>query len=174
MLVLSVKTLFITMGIWFGNPWFLGFVLFVTLLLYITLNDIIHSFIQILTILYTSSYVTCLQLNPEILCLDIGLCSSNGFHRMKYKFSNFPNLDSFETHSYVSVLLTKVFFFFTCSDIIETVVHNESWDGSPIRESPFCTFCNMIVLWIQVQLKQSNLKEKVLKYVDEVVSNDLQ
>lgn len=111
MLVLSVKTLFITMGIWFGNPWFLGFVLFVTLLLYITLNDIIHSFIQILTILYTSSYVTCLQLNPEILCLDIGLCSSNGFHRMKYKFSNFPNLDSFETHSYVSVLLTKVFFF---------------------------------------------------------------
>lgn len=28
----------------------------------------------------------------------------------------------------------------------------------------------MIVLWIQVQLKKSNVKEKVLKHVDEVVS----
>ncbi|KAL5141413.1 Aspartic proteinase A1 [Glycine soja] len=53
-------------------------------------------------------------------------------------------------------------------DVIETVVHNKSWNGSQTRESPFCSFCNMIVLWIQVQLKQSNVKEKVFKYVDEL------
>ncbi|BAT79981.1 hypothetical protein LR48_Vigan213s003300 [Vigna angularis] len=58
--------------------------------------------------------------------------------------------------------------FNTMDDVIETVVHNESWNGSPIRESPFCSFCNMIVLWIQVQIKQSNVKEKVFKYVDEL------
>ena len=27
----------------------------------------------------------------------------------------------------------------------------------------------MIVFWIQVQLKQKNTKEKILKYVDEVI-----
>ncbi|KAJ1437068.1 Saposin-like type B, region 1 [Sesbania bispinosa] len=75
-------------------------------------------------------------LNPDILCVDIGLCSNNEFHTM--------------------------------DDVIETVVHNESWGGSPTRESPFCSFCNMIVVWIQAQLKQSNIKEKVLKYVDEL------
>ncbi|KAK7354523.1 hypothetical protein VNO80_19988 [Phaseolus coccineus] len=58
--------------------------------------------------------------------------------------------------------------FNTMDDVIETVVHNESWNGSPTRESPFCSLCNMIVLWIQVQIKQSNVKEKVFKYVDEL------
>ncbi|KAK7328574.1 hypothetical protein VNO77_22686 [Canavalia gladiata] len=58
--------------------------------------------------------------------------------------------------------------FYTTDDVIETVVHNQSWNRSSARESPICTFCNMIVLWIQVQLKQSNVKEKVLKYVDEL------
>ncbi|XP_022631878.1 cyprosin isoform X2 [Vigna radiata var. radiata] len=58
--------------------------------------------------------------------------------------------------------------FNTMDDVIETVVHNESWNGSPIRESPFCSFCNMIVLWVQVQIKQSNVKEKAFKYVDEL------
>lgn len=36
-------------------------------------------------------------------------------------------------------------------------------------ESTFCTFCEMIVFWIQVQLKQEKTKEKVFKYVNEVV-----
>ncbi|QHO01542.1 hypothetical protein HN51_036233 [Arachis hypogaea] len=53
-------------------------------------------------------------------------------------------------------------------NVIETVVHDENLDGSTSKESPFCTFCDMIVFWIQVQLKQSNLKEKILKYVDEL------
>ncbi|XP_061354790.1 aspartic proteinase-like [Gastrolobium bilobum] len=75
-------------------------------------------------------------LNPEIICVDIGLCSHNGPHMM--------------------------------DDIIETVVYNESWDGSHTKESPFCAFCDMIVLWIQVQLKQSNVKEKVLNHIDKL------
>ncbi|KAK7264826.1 hypothetical protein RJT34_32438 [Clitoria ternatea] len=75
-------------------------------------------------------------LTPEIICVDIGLCSHNKSHMM--------------------------------NDVIETVVHNESRGGSRTRESPLCTFCDMIVFWIQVQLKQRNTKEKILKYVDEL------
>ncbi|MED6175048.1 hypothetical protein PIB30_074854 [Stylosanthes scabra] len=51
--------------------------------------------------------------------------------------------------------------------VIKTVVDDENLDGSS-TESPFCTFCDMIVFWIQVQLKQSSVKEKILKYVDEL------
>ncbi|XP_057457433.1 cyprosin-like [Lotus japonicus] len=54
------------------------------------------------------------------------------------------------------------------NDVIETVLHNESRGDSRTRESPLCTFCDMIVLWIQIQLKQRNTKEKALKYVDEL------
>ncbi|CAL0304856.1 unnamed protein product [Lupinus luteus] len=53
-------------------------------------------------------------------------------------------------------------------DVIETVVHNENHDGSSTSESPLCTFCNMIVVWIQTQLKQSNVKDEILNYVDEL------
>lgn len=90
---------------------------------------------------------------------------------MEYTFFHFPYLDSLET--FLSSCSLNISLTLTCSDVIETVVHNESWNGSPIRESPFCSFCNMIVLWIQVQIKQSNVKEKVFKYVDEVVVDRL-
>ena len=42
--------------------------------------------IWILTILYLLSYVSCLQLNPDIICSDIGLCSNIGFNIMEYTF----------------------------------------------------------------------------------------
>ncbi|XP_058768349.1 cyprosin-like isoform X2 [Vicia villosa] len=51
--------------------------------------------------------------------------------------------------------------FLTSNDVIETVVHNETRDGSQTAKSPFCSFCNMIVLWIQVQIQQSDAKEKL-------------
>ncbi|CAK9175774.1 unnamed protein product [Ilex paraguariensis] len=35
-------------------------------------------------------------------------------------------------------------------------------------ESAVCTLCEMIVFWIQVELKKQKTKEKVLKYVDEL------
>ncbi|KAL5149265.1 Aspartic proteinase oryzasin-1 [Glycine soja] len=75
-------------------------------------------------------------LKPEIICVDIGLCSRNRT--------------------------------FITNDVIETAVHNESWGESRTKESPLCTFCDMIVFWMQVQLKQKNTKEKILKYVDEL------
>jgi len=57
----------------------------VTMRLYI-FSMTIHILIQILSILYLSLYVLIFQLNPEILCADIRLCSDNGFPRMKYNF----------------------------------------------------------------------------------------
>lgn len=75
-------------------------------------------------------------LRPEIICVDIGLCSRNGSHRI--------------------------------NDDIETVVDDESWDETQSRENPLCTLCDMIVFWIQVQLKQRNTRERIIKYVDEL------
>jgi len=56
-----------------------------------------------------------------------------------------------------------------CSTGIASMVQNRTWEGSSVDESAFCTFCEMIVFWIQVQLKQEKTKEKVFKYVNEVV-----
>ncbi|KAH7513540.1 aspartic proteinase [Ziziphus jujuba] len=54
------------------------------------------------------------------------------------------------------------------SNHIETVVQNETRKGSPVGESPLCTFCEMLVLWFQVQLKQQKARDKVFKFADEV------
>lgn len=48
-------------------------------------------------------------------------------------------------------------------------MHDESLDGSSRRERPLCTLCEMIVFWIQVQLKQKNAKEKIFEFIDEVI-----
>ncbi|KAK4260410.1 hypothetical protein QN277_003527 [Acacia crassicarpa] len=75
-------------------------------------------------------------LQPEFICVKIGLCSHNKSHIV--------------------------------DNVIETVVHDESLDGSSKRGKPLCTFCEMIVFWIQVQLKQKNAKEKIFEFVDEL------
>ncbi|KAM6565683.1 hypothetical protein CsatA_024811 [Cannabis sativa] len=51
---------------------------------------------------------------------------------------------------------------------IETVlVHNGTRSGS-VNETPLCTFCEMIVFWFQVQLKQQKAKDKVFKFANEL------
>ncbi|EOY06950.1 Aspartic proteinase oryzasin-1 isoform 2 [Theobroma cacao] len=76
---------------------------------------------------------------PEIVCVDIGLCSYNGSQNM--------------------------------SGGVKTVVENKTREGSPIGETALCTFCEMIVFWIQVQLKQQKTKEKVFKHVNQLCEN---
>ncbi|KAK6254283.1 hypothetical protein SCA6_015588 [Theobroma cacao] len=73
---------------------------------------------------------------PEIVCVDIGLCSYNGSQNM--------------------------------SGGLKTVVENKTREGSPIGETALCTFCEMVVFWIQVQLKQQKTKEKVFKHVNQM------
>ncbi|GMY28052.1 aspartic proteinase-like [Fagus crenata] len=51
---------------------------------------------------------------------------------------------------------------------IASMVHNETQKGSSVDESAFCTFCEMIVYWIQVQIKQQKTREKVFTYVNEL------
>ncbi|KAK7838942.1 aspartic proteinase a1 [Quercus suber] len=53
---------------------------------------------------------------------------------------------------------------------IASMVYNETQAGSSVddHESAFCTFCGMIVYWIQVQLKERRTKEKVFTYVNEL------
>ncbi|XVF66020.1 hypothetical protein PTKIN_Ptkin10aG0000700 [Pterospermum kingtungense] len=74
---------------------------------------------------------------PEIVCVDIGLCSYNGSRHM--------------------------------SGGHKTLIENdESIEGSAMGETALCTFCEMIVFWTQVQLKQQKTKEKVFKHVTEL------
>ncbi|KAJ7980482.1 Aspartic proteinase [Quillaja saponaria] len=51
---------------------------------------------------------------------------------------------------------------------IETVVGNETQNESSPGENVLCTFCEMIVFWIQLQLKQQKSKEKIFKHVNEL------
>ncbi|KAJ6889742.1 hypothetical protein NC651_023477 [Populus alba x Populus x berolinensis] len=53
--------------------------------------------------------------------------------------------------------------------VIETVVDGEAKDRLSVDEGgALCTFCEMIVFWIQVQLKEKKAKEKIFHYVDEL------
>ncbi|KAM7262234.1 hypothetical protein ACFE04_021311 [Oxalis oulophora] len=59
---------------------------------------------------------------------------------------------------------------------IETVVENEIWEeelSDGRGKSTFCAFCEMIVVWIQVQLKQQKGKEKAFNYISEMIPNPM-
>lgn len=42
-------------------------------------------------------------------------------------------------------------------------------DGVSTADSALCSACEMMVIWIQNQLKQQGTKDKVLNYVNEVI-----
>ncbi|XP_019187598.1 PREDICTED: cyprosin-like [Ipomoea nil] len=50
--------------------------------------------------------------------------------------------------------------------IIKTVVEKEA-EGN-LTSNPLCTACEMAVIWLQNQLKQKGIKEKVFEYVDQL------
>ena len=88
-----------------------------------------------LRVFFLTNYPPCLQVRPEIICVDVGLCL----------YSN--------------------------NTVIETVVDGEAKDRLSVDEGgALCTFCEMIVFWIQVQLKEKKAKEKIFHYVDEVIT----
>ncbi|OMP02661.1 Peptidase A1 [Corchorus olitorius] len=64
-------------------------------------------------------------IQPEIVCVDIGLCTYNGSH-------------------------------------------HKTRQESPMGETNLCTFCEMIVFWIEVQLKEQKTKDKVFKHVTQL------
>ncbi|KAJ8767712.1 hypothetical protein K2173_020652 [Erythroxylum novogranatense] len=53
-------------------------------------------------------------------------------------------------------------------NVIKTVVDNEDDTRLSVDESALCTFCEMIVLWIQMQLKEQKARENIFKYLDEM------
>lgn len=61
---------------------------------------------------------------------------------------------------------------FTCNSIsgsagIEMVTEKEQMELSA-RDTPLCSSCQMLVLWIQNQLKEKETKDKVFNYVNQV------
>lgn len=55
-----------------------------------------------------------------------------------------------------------------CSSDIEMVVDKENKEVTSALESLLCTACEMAVVWMQSELKQEEVKEKVLEYVNQV------
>lgn len=55
------------------------------------------------------------------------------------------------------------------SSNIQMVVDKEYKDGTSAHDSALCTACEMAVVWIQNQLQQDGVKEKVLEYVNQVI-----
>ncbi|KAK4282683.1 hypothetical protein QN277_014030 [Acacia crassicarpa] len=51
---------------------------------------------------------------------------------------------------------------------IEMVTEKEQRQELSAKEGPLCTFCELVVIWIQNQLKQRAIKEKVLEYIDQL------
>ncbi|XP_022761303.1 aspartic proteinase-like isoform X2 [Durio zibethinus] len=96
---------------------------------------------------------------PEILCVDIGLCSYNGSQHVRVGFG------------YFELVQEEALNLNPCSGGLKTVVENETRVGSAMGETAVCTFCEMIVFWIQVQLKQQKIKEKVFKHVNQLCEN---
>lgn len=41
-------------------------------------------------------------------------------------------------------------------------------ENKEVGDTALCTACEMLVVWVQNQLKQKGTKEKVLNYVNEV------
>ncbi|KAL7207427.1 hypothetical protein ACSBR1_029391 [Camellia fascicularis] len=80
-------------------------------------------------------------LQPEKACVNLGLCPYNG-----------------------SLYTTT-----SAADIETVVERGQNLDGLPVDdERAPCTFCEMIVFWIEVELKKETAKEKVFKYVNEL------
>ncbi|KAJ4851062.1 hypothetical protein Tsubulata_049526 [Turnera subulata] len=86
-----------------------------------------------------TAFMTGPTLRPEIVCVDVGLCPYNG------------------TRWYPEHCSTSV---------IETPVEDE--EGERLDKGALCPFCEMIVFWTQVQMKQQKAKEKIFRYVNEL------
>ncbi|KAG8369020.1 hypothetical protein BUALT_Bualt15G0106800 [Buddleja alternifolia] len=54
------------------------------------------------------------------------------------------------------------------SSNIEMVVDKENTEGNSVGESALCTACEMAVVWMRNQLKDDQVKEKVLEYVNQL------
>ncbi|XAR49228.1 Phytepsin [Bertholletia excelsa] len=54
------------------------------------------------------------------------------------------------------------------SSHIKTVVEEENKDQLSAGEDPLCTTCEMLVVWVQNQLKQKKTKENVFSYVNQL------
>ncbi|KAJ9186052.1 hypothetical protein P3X46_005606 [Hevea brasiliensis] len=54
------------------------------------------------------------------------------------------------------------------STVIESVVEKENKEESSIGDDLLCTACEMLVIWVQNQLKQKKTKEAALNYVNKL------
>ncbi|KAM7273408.1 hypothetical protein ACFE04_028072 [Oxalis oulophora] len=54
------------------------------------------------------------------------------------------------------------------SGIIKQVVQKENVSGSSVKDELLCTACEMLVIWVRNQIKQSGTKERVIDYVNQL------
>ncbi|XP_028073076.1 aspartic proteinase A2-like isoform X5 [Camellia sinensis] len=94
-------------------------------------------------------------LQPEKACVNLGLCPYNG------SLNTTTSLAGNTNHANLNPC--------SAADIETVVERGQNLDGLPVDdERALCTFCEMIVFWIEVELKKETAKEKVFKYVNEL------
>jgi hypothetical protein len=57
---------------------------------------------------------------------------------------------------------------FLCSTGIESVVEKENKEGSSAGDDLLCIACEMLVIWVQNQLREKETKEAAINYLDKV------
>ena len=65
------------------------------------------------------------------------------------------------------------FFFFSncpCSMAIESVLDKNSDETPSSHGSATCTACQMMIVWVQNQLKRNQTEEQILEYINQVSS----
>lgn len=118
----------------------------------------LSSFIKRTGILGASSFnlifLWLLQLHPDKVCQKIGVCPYNQTLGVRLEFS-----DSFPSFRLLSdqERWSKTFNLYLFS-------HEESQK----QTSGLCNFCEMVVFWIQVEIRKDRSKELALRYADQV------
>lgn len=114
-------------------------------------------------------YFSWCQLQPRKVCVDIGLCLYNQSRWSVISCSVNILCYPEENRSILSPNSHEPKIWIHCSAAIETMVDITNSQGLPDDGSALCNFCEMTVFWLQVEFQKNRAKEKVFRYVNEVI-----
>lgn len=91
------------------------------------------------------------------------LCMFEGSHETR-SISHFLYNYIYFIYSYYFISNNYVFSY---SIIIESVVDKDNGKSSGVNDE-MCTFCEMVVFWMQKELKKNKTEDSIINYADKV------
>lgn len=132
-----------------------------------------HTIIQILLVEEISASVGIfLQAQPQKICSQIGFCTFDGTQGVRLDTSSTYFLRVISTINCSSICIYNMYdlevstFFLSMG--IESVVDEKMEKTSDGLHDATCTACEMLVVWIQKQLRRNKTEDQILNYVNEV------